>query len=84
MHVSVLTGTGTKHRQSTSCSTRYFTAYPYVDISLLKIYATDEIIIETESDIMGFVQLSHIMPSQYAEMLVTKHFRVETLMKNML
>lgn len=39
---------------------------------MLKKYATDEIIAETESEITHFAQPSKIAPSQYAEELVTK------------
>lgn len=39
---------------------------------MLTKLAANEVIVETDSDIMRFVQPSHMTPSKYAEELVTK------------
>lgn len=67
-------GKGKKNSRLASGETKNFTTYPQVAMFLLKKYATDEVIVETESDITRSAQSSHMTPSQYAEVLVTKAF----------
>lgn len=61
-----------KHDRLASGETKNFTAYRQVINFLLKKYATDEVIAETEFDILHLAQSSHMTLSQYAEELITK------------
>lgn len=65
-------GTGKKYSRSATGKTRYFTTYLQVANLSLKTYATDELIAKIDSDNTRFQQPSHIVPSQFAEKLVTK------------
>lgn len=64
-----------KSSRSASDKTRYIYTYPHVVIFLLRKHATNEVIVETESDITPFLQLSHMTLSQYTEELVTNTLR---------
>lgn len=62
----------TKYCQSANCKRRYLTTSPRVFNFLLKKYATDEVVAETESEILLFARPTNIMPFYHAEELVTK------------
>lgn len=55
--------------------------YPKVVNILLKKYATEEVVKETESDITRFEEQSNVMLSQYAEELVSKTHHRKDLYK---
>lgn len=67
---------------SASSTLRYFTTSPQVVKFLLNNYATYEVIVETGSDIMRFVQPSGVIPTQYAEELMTNTLRCEDVHEN--
>lgn len=61
--------------------TRYFMTYPQVVNLLMEKYATDEVIVETESNSTHLAQPQNMTPSQHAKELLTRTLPCRDLCK---
>lgn len=75
-------GTDKKLSRPARSKTRNFTTFTHIVNFLVKTYATNEAVAETESDITCFTQPSNMTLSQYVEELVTKTLRCGDLYEN--